>query len=129
MPKPTFAMSRQWSLIWVITVWAVGPRCKIRQGVAEPFVLVAQRAVLLVKSVYLLRVISAHTERLTSVQTASLPPLPQGVRGDPAKGFADLGAGGQGRALLYTDVFLDELQGLHLELWGVLNRHATPFIH
>ncbi len=52
-----------------------------------------------------------------------LPPVPQGVWGDPAEGFANGGAGDPGGALLGADAFFDELQGSCLELGGVLLGH------
>ena len=52
-----------------------------------------------------------------------LPPVPQGVWGDPAEGFADGGAGDLGGALLGADAFFDELQSSCLELGGVLLGH------
>lgn len=50
------------------------------------------------------------------IDAVLLPPVVQGMRGNPAEGFAHGRTGDPARALLNLDSFLDELQGAGLEL-------------
>lgn len=103
---------------------AVEFRYEKSRGLAQVLVRASQLEVPPAQPAHLARLAGAHTGGLASVDAALLPPAPQGVRGDPAEGFAHDGAGSPAGALLGTDAFFDELQGLRLELGAVLLGHA-----